>query len=151
MEALRAPFDAVRRRVHRGIALHRAVPAEEVDLGAVRRFWSQLALELRLEVLRFTDATVVQRVHDAMIRLLKADIWSRLNDVTAEVAPRLEGFEFEAPAERDCLGALRAPIAIMATEEFAAGAFQRVAAGGRRGGRQALGELGAGVARPIQL
>lgn len=31
-------------------------------------------------------------------------------------APRLTGFEFEAPAERDCLGSLRAPIAIMATQ-----------------------------------
>ena len=30
-----------------------------------------------------------------------------------EPAPRLEGFEFEAPAERDCMGSLRAPIAIM--------------------------------------
>ena len=30
-----------------------------------------------------------------------------------EPAPRLAGFEFEAPAERDCLGSLRAPIAIM--------------------------------------
>ena len=31
-------------------------------------------------------------------------------------APRLTGFEFEAPAERDCLGSLRAPIAIMVTQ-----------------------------------
>ena len=120
MEALRAPFDAVRRRVNRGIALHRAVPCAEVDAAAVRRFWRQLALELRLEVLRFTDAAVVQRVHDAMIRLLRAEIWSRMNDVTEPVVPRLEGFEFEAPAERDCLGGLRKPIAIMATEDFAA-------------------------------
>lgn len=77
-----------------------------------------------MEVLRFTDSTIVQRVHDYMIKLLKADIWSRMNDVSIdgdEPAPRLAGFEFEAPAERDCLGSLRAPIAIMATEEFAAG------------------------------
>ncbi|CAL1130202.1 unnamed protein product [Cladocopium goreaui] len=76
-----------------------------------------------MEVLRFTDSTIVQRVHDYMIKLLKADIWSRMNDVSIdgdEPAPRLAGFEFEAPAERDCLGSLRAPIAIMATEEFAA-------------------------------
>lgn len=122
MEALRAPLDAIRTRLNRRIALQRAVPESEVDVKAVRTFWSSLPTEVRLEVLRFTDSTVVQRVHDYMIKLLKADIWSRMNDVSTgdEPAPRLEGFEFEAPAERDCMGSLRAPIAIMATEELAA-------------------------------
>ena len=123
MEALRAPVAALRRRLNRGIALQRAVPAAEVDAQAVRNFWSALSTEVRMEVLRFTDSTIVQRVHDYMIKLLKADIWSRMNDVSIDddvPAPRLTGFEFEAPAERDCLGSLRAPIAIMATEEFAA-------------------------------
>ncbi|CAJ1328806.1 unnamed protein product [Effrenium voratum] len=123
MDALRAPVDAIRRRLHRGIALRRAVPANEVNVEAMKSFWSSLPPEVRMEVLRFTDSGVVQRVHDYMIKLLKADdIWSHMNDVSTEgaPAPRLQGFEFEAPAERDCLGALRAPVALMATEEFAA-------------------------------
>ena len=39
--------------------------------GPLRR--SSLPTEVRLEVLRFTDSTVVQRVHDYMIKLLKAE------------------------------------------------------------------------------
>mmetsp|Transcript_23462 Transcript_23462/g.44190 ORF Transcript_23462/g.44190 Transcript_23462/m.44190 type:complete len:420 (+) Transcript_23462:81-1340(+) len=120
MEALRTPLDAIRRRVNREIALRRAIPSSEVDAEAVRRFWSSLSPAVRLDVLRFTDSAIVSRVHGYMITLLKADIWSRMNEVSSasEVAPRLSGFEFEAPAERDCLGSLRAPIAILATEEF---------------------------------
>ena len=34
---------------------------------------SSLSTEVRMEVLRFTDSTIVQRVHDYMIKLLKAD------------------------------------------------------------------------------
>eukprot|EP00439_Symbiodinium_sp_Y106_P034708 s152_g4.t1 len=54
-------------------------------------------------------------------KTVQGDIWSRMNEVSSasDVTPRLSGFEFEAPAERDCLGSLRAPIAMLATEEFA--------------------------------
>lgn len=38
---------------------------------------SALSTEVRMEVLRFTDSTIVQRVHDYMIKLLKAEPWWR--------------------------------------------------------------------------
>eukprot|EP00930_Biecheleria_cincta_P071754 TRINITY_DN59211_c0_g1_i1.p1 TRINITY_DN59211_c0_g1~~TRINITY_DN59211_c0_g1_i1.p1 ORF type:complete len:369 (-),score=84.31 TRINITY_DN59211_c0_g1_i1:36-1142(-) len=65
----------------------------------------------------------VQLVHSHMISLLKADMWSQMNGISTDVpSQRLEGFEFEIPAERTCMGELRAPIAVMATPEFAQGA-----------------------------
>ena len=36
---------------------------------------SSLSTEVRMEVLRFTDSTIVQSVHDYMIKLLRADAW----------------------------------------------------------------------------
>jgi len=78
---------------------------------------------VRLEVLSFRDPTLVQLIHGHMISLLKADMWSQMNGIGTDVpSERLEGFEFEIPAERTCMGQLRAPIAVLSTAEFAQGA-----------------------------
>lgn len=123
MNALRIPVDAIRKRVQRLLSHRRAVPAGEVDPDAVKSFWLGLPEAVRLEVLSFRDPTLVQLVHSHMIALLKADMWSQMNGISTDApSQRLEGFEFEIPAERTCMGNLRAPIAVMATPEFAQGA-----------------------------
>eukprot|EP00439_Symbiodinium_sp_Y106_P049022 s152_g6.t1 len=91
MDALRAPLDSIRRRIYQEIAARRAIPADEVDRSALRRFWSALSPAVRLDVLRFTDAAIVQRVHGHMITLLKAEPW-------AEVAYVLCGISASSPS-----------------------------------------------------
>lgn len=123
MNALRIPLDAIRKRVQRHVSHHRAIPAGEVDPEAVKKFWLGLPEAVRLEVLSFRDPTLVQLIHGHMIALLKADMWSQMNGISTDApSERLEGFEFEIPAERTCMGELRAPIAVLATTEFAQGA-----------------------------
>lgn len=123
MNTLRTPLDAIRKRVQRHLSHRRAVPAGEVDPEAVKSFWLGLPEAVRLEVLSFRDSTLVQLVHSHMIALLKADMWSQMNGISTDApSQRLEGFEFEIPAERTCMGELRTPIAVVATPEFAQGA-----------------------------
>eukprot|EP00931_Biecheleriopsis_adriatica_P090634 TRINITY_DN64592_c0_g1_i1.p1 TRINITY_DN64592_c0_g1~~TRINITY_DN64592_c0_g1_i1.p1 ORF type:complete len:386 (-),score=96.20 TRINITY_DN64592_c0_g1_i1:19-1119(-) len=124
MQVLRAPVDALRRVVKHRLALRRALPAEEVDAEAAKRFWLSISPTVRLEILRFTDSSLVQKIHASMIKLLKMEMWNQMNGITdeeQEPMDRLAGFEFEAPAERDCMGSLQAPIAIMATPGFVQG------------------------------
>lgn len=46
---------------------------------------SALSTEVRMEVLRFTDSTIVQRVHDYMIKLLKAEPWWQRNEANLTI------------------------------------------------------------------
>eukprot|EP00933_Yihiella_yeosuensis_P084205 TRINITY_DN98619_c0_g1_i1.p1 TRINITY_DN98619_c0_g1~~TRINITY_DN98619_c0_g1_i1.p1 ORF type:complete len:399 (-),score=98.30 TRINITY_DN98619_c0_g1_i1:205-1317(-) len=110
------------------MALRRALPASEVDAKAVKNFWRALSVDVRVEVLSFDDPTLLQRLHRHMHSLVRADLWSHMNGLSSGSASssddasgpigRLKGFELELPAERDCLGNLRDPIAFTATDEL---------------------------------
>mmetsp|Transcript_9388 Transcript_9388/g.21344 ORF Transcript_9388/g.21344 Transcript_9388/m.21344 type:complete len:378 (-) Transcript_9388:69-1202(-) len=117
-------MESLRARLQRQVALRRAASTDTVDVEAVRSFWAKLDPEARQGVLRFEDQALVQRLHENMKALCRAEIWAMANGVEgvrdAEPPQRLTGFEFECPAELDCYGRQPSPIAFTATEEYAA-------------------------------
>mmetsp|Transcript_134721 Transcript_134721/g.340573 ORF Transcript_134721/g.340573 Transcript_134721/m.340573 type:complete len:240 (+) Transcript_134721:80-799(+) len=121
-------MDSLRARLHRRVALKRALPAEEVDEKAVRKFWGSLSAEERLDVLRFEDATLVQRMHSHMSGLCKSEIWCTRNVMGGLLrgggsvgnVERLRGFAFECPVQGDCMGRRPPPETFCATPDFAA-------------------------------
>jgi len=120
-------MDALRARLLRRAALRRALPAEEVDEMAARNFWRSLSLDERLDVLRFEDAALVQRMHSHMTSVCKSELWCRRNvmgglvrdDGSSGQVERLKGFAFECPAESDCMGRRPAPTTFCATPDIA--------------------------------
>mmetsp|Transcript_36454 Transcript_36454/g.79772 ORF Transcript_36454/g.79772 Transcript_36454/m.79772 type:complete len:347 (+) Transcript_36454:44-1084(+) len=108
-------------RLQRRAALRRATPAEEVDVAAVRRFWEELSPEAKTDVLRWEDPSVVNRLHDHMGSLCKAELWcmaNRMEGLTTDgIGERLKGFEFERPIEGDCFGRPQGPTAFCVMPE----------------------------------
>jgi len=117
-------MEALRARLSRRAAVNRASHVQDLDAEVVRRFWEELDTDAKLEVLRFDDRSMVQRLHSVMKTLCRSELWSSswINNVSASSEPpeRLKGFQFEAPAETDCLGQTMGPVAFVATEDFVA-------------------------------
>lgn len=113
-------MESLRGRLQRRAVLRRALLADLVEAEAVRRFWFALAPDAKLQILRFDDSGLVQRLHDHMSGLCRAELWCRRNNMGALGEPdRLTGFVFECPAETDCMGRRLQPIAFTALPELA--------------------------------
>mmetsp|Transcript_38477 Transcript_38477/g.106021 ORF Transcript_38477/g.106021 Transcript_38477/m.106021 type:complete len:330 (+) Transcript_38477:73-1062(+) len=114
-------MESLRARLKSRLSIKQAFASADVDAVSIRDHWQALTPDARIDALRFEDKAVVQRIHDHMKALCRAECWRSSNSVDESGEPeRLKGFLFECPQETDCYGQRQRPTAFVAAPDFAA-------------------------------